>query len=56
MCSGNHEVNMLCAKSLQPGPTLCDPMDCSLPGSCVDGIVEARILGWVAMPCSRGSS
>ena len=30
-------------------PTLCDPMDCSLPGSSVDGIVEARILEWVAM-------
>ena len=36
--------------------TLCDPMDCSLPGSSVHGIVQARILEWVSMPSSRGSS
>ena len=30
--------------------TLCDPMDCSLPGSSVHGILQARILEWVAMP------
>ena len=36
--------------------TLCDPMDCSLPGSSVCGILQARILEWVAMPSSRGSS
>ena len=47
---------MLCAKSLQSGPTLCDPMDCSLPGSSVHGILQARILEWVALPFSRGSS
>ena len=35
---------------------LCDPMDCSLPGSSVHGILQARILEWVAMPSSRGSS
>ena len=35
---------------------LCDPMDCSLPGSSVHGILQARILEWVAMPFSRGSS
>ena len=34
--------------------TLCDPMDCSLPGSSVHGILQARILEWVAMPSSRG--
>ena len=43
------------AKSLQSCPTLCNPMDCSLPGSCVHGILQARILVWVAMPSSRGS-
>ena len=32
----------------QPCPTLCDPMDCSLPGSSVDGILQTRILEWVA--------
>ena len=36
--------------------TLCDPMDCSLPGSSVHGIFQARILEWVAISFSRGSS
>ena len=36
--------------------TLCDPMDCSLPGSSVHGIFQARILESVAVPSSRGSS
>ena len=36
--------------------TLCDPRDCSLPGSSVQGILQARTLEWVAMPSSRGSS
>ena len=44
----------VCAKSLQACPTLCDPMDCSLPGSSVYGILQVRILEWVAMPFSRG--
>ena len=37
-------------------PTLCDPTDCSLPGSFVHGILQARILEWVAISFSRGSS
>ena len=37
-------------------PTLCNCMDCSLPGSSVPGILQAGILKWVAMPSSRGSS
>ena len=36
--------------------TLCNPMDCSLPGSSVHGILQARILEWLAIPFSRGSS
>ena len=44
------------AKSLQSCPTLCDPMDCNPPGSSVHGILQARILEWVARPSSRGSS
>ena len=36
--------------------TLCDPMDCSPPGSSVHGIFQARILEWVAIPLSRGFS
>ena len=44
------------AKSLQSCPTLCDPVDCSLPGFPVHGILQARILEWAAVPSSRGSS
>ena len=36
--------------------TLCDPMGCSPPGSSVHGILQARILEWVAISFSRGSS
>ena len=36
--------------------TLCNPMDCSLPGSSVHGIFQARVLEWVAISFSRGSS
>ena len=43
------------AKSLQSCPTLYDPMDCSPLGFSVHGILQARILAWVAMPSSRGS-
>ena len=41
---------------IQSHPTLCEPVDCSLPGSSDHGIFQARILKWVAMPTSRGSS
>ena len=43
------EVAQLCL-------TLCSNMDYSLPGSAVPGILQARILPWVALPFSRGSS
>ena len=43
-------------KLLQSCLTLCDPMDCSLPDSSVHGILQARILEWVAMSSSRGYS
>ena len=36
--------------------TLCDPMECSPPGSFLHGILQARIQGWVAISFSRGSS
>ena len=36
--------------------TLCDPMDCNLPGSSVHGMLQERILEWVAILFSRGSS
>ena len=38
----------------QSCPTLCDPVDCSPPGSSVHGILQARILEWVAISFSRG--
>ena len=44
------------AKLLQSCPTLQDPVDCSLPGSSVHGILQVGILEWVAMFSSRGSS
>ena len=44
------------AKLLQWCLTLCNPMHCSLSGSSVNGILQARIQKWVAMPSSRGSS
>ena len=44
------------AKSLQLCLTLCNPVDCSSPGSSVHGILQAGILEWVAVPSSRGSS
>ena len=47
---------LCCAKSLQLCPTLCDAMDCSLPGSYIQGVLQASILEWVAMPSSRESS
>ena len=37
----------------QSGPTLCDPKNCSPPGSSVHGILQARILKWIAIPFSR---
>ena len=40
----------------QSCPALCDLMDCSLPGSSVHGVLQARALEWVAIPFSRGSS
>ena len=45
-----------CAKLLQSCPILCDPMDCSPPGSSVHGIPQTRVLEWVAIPFSRGPS
>ena len=45
-----------CVKSLQSCLPLCDPMNCNPPGSSLHGILQARILEWIAMPSSRGSS
>ena len=51
---GSFHILRVHAQSIQPCPTLCDHMDCSPPGSSVHGILQARILEWVAMPSSRG--
>ena len=52
--SGEHipELAAAAAKSLQSCPTLCDPMDCSLPGFSVHGILQARTLEWIAISFS----
>ena len=55
----NFAVPFLCAalcSVAQLCPTLCDPMHWSPPGCCVHGIFQARILVWLAIPYSRGSS
>ena len=44
------------AKSLHSCPTLCNPIDCSLPGSSAHGFLQAEILEWVAMSSFRESS
>ena len=55
--SGGHRKTDGKAKAFvaQSSPTLCDPMVCSPPGSSVHGILQARILEWVAIFSSRGS-
>ena len=50
---GEVEVKVLVAQSCL---TICNPMACILPGSSVHGILQARILEWVAIPFSKGSS
>ena len=52
----SNDLTSACAKLLQSCLIRCDPLDCSLPGSSVHRILQARILEWVAMPSSRGSS
>ena len=47
-----HAAAATAAKSFQSCPTLSDPMDCSLPGSPIHGIVQARVLEWVAIASS----
>ena len=51
-----YKSECVCAQSLQLCLTLCDPMGFNPPGFSVHGILQARILAWVAIPSSRGSS
>ena len=48
-------LNTVLCLVAQSCPILCNSMDCSPPGSSVRGILQARVLEWVAMPSSRGS-
>ena len=45
----------VCVWVTQSYPSLCNPMGCSLPGSSVDGLLQARIMEWIAIPFSRDS-
>ena len=58
MCLKNPDVTFFEVKVLitQFWPTLCDPMDWGFPGSSIQGILQARILEWIAIPFFRGSS
>ena len=49
-------LTVLACSVTQSCLTLCDPVDCSPSGSSVRGVFPARILGWIAIPFSRGSS
>ena len=49
------EYMRVCVLGAQLCLTLCDPMDCNCPGSSAHGILQARILKWVAILFSRGS-
>ena len=51
-----HHLIFVCVCACKVISVMCDPMDCSLPGSSVHGILQARILEWVAVPSSRGVS
>ena len=51
ICTHSHKSESEVAQSCL---TLCDPVDCSPPGSSVHGSLQARILEWVAVPSSRG--
>ena len=59
-CTGDFSHRLTCTMLAvvlvtQLCPILCDPTDCTLPGSSVYGILQARILEWIAIPFSRGS-
>ena len=49
-------VGVVVVKGIHSYPTLCNPLHCSLPGSSVHGILQARILEWAAIPFFRVSS
>ena len=52
---GDSMFQSLKVKAAQSGLILCDPMDCGLPGSSVHGILQVRVLEWVAMLSPPGN-
>ena len=52
--NGNMKSHAVCAKSLQSCPTLRDPIDCSLLGSSIHGICQARVLEWDSVALAVG--
>ena len=46
------EISVVFSEVAQSCPTLCDPMGCSLPGSSIHGILQVRVLEWVAIAFS----
>ena len=56
MHAATFEDNCILCLAIQSCPSLCDPMDCSQPGSSVHGIFQVRILEWAAISSPRGSS
>ena len=52
---GRFGVSVCVCTPARSCPTLCDPMDCSLPGFSVCGILQARILEWTAISFSKAS-
>ena len=55
-CLSHQVIMCVCVLDVQLCPTVCNPTDCNLPGSSVHGILQARILGWVAIPFSPNLS
>ena len=53
---GNRALPINRSEVAQSSPTLCDPVDCNLSDSSVHGIFQARVLEWIAISFSRGSS
>ena len=56
MSAAHKQMSQVKVLAAQLCPTLCDPVDCNPPGSFIHGILQARILEWVAIPFLRGSS
>ena len=54
MSAAHKQMSQVKVLAAQLCPTLCDPVDCNPPGSFIHGILQARILEWVAIPLPQG--